>query len=192
MTQLKLEEWPIEKLIGYARNPRKNDHVVDKMVEALKEFGFRIPVVAKSDGTVVDGHLRLKAAHKIGLKTVPVVLADELTDAQVKAFRILANRSVNWAEWDQDLLKLEFEELKAEGFNLDLTGFSLDEVNASLNPAPAGNKGNGDPDDIPEPPKEAKVKRGELWLLGAFFECEKCHKTYEYEVGKTMKECPCG
>ena len=70
------------------------------MASAIKEFGFRIPIVAKSDGGVVDGHLRLKAARKLGLADVPVALADELTDTQIKAFRLLANRSASWAEWD--------------------------------------------------------------------------------------------
>jgi ParB-like chromosome segregation protein Spo0J len=87
-----------EDLIEYARNPRKNDAVVDRMVGCIKEFGFRIPIVAKSDGSVVDGHLRLKAARKLGIMEVPVVIADDLTDAQIKAFRLIANQSANWAE----------------------------------------------------------------------------------------------
>lgn len=128
MSKLKVEQWPIEKLIPYARNPRKNDAQVDRMVSAIKEFGFRIPVVAKSDGSVVDGHLRLKAAQKLGLKEVPVALADELTDAQVKAFRLLANKSANWAEWDDELLKLELEELKGLDYDLQLTGFDMGEL----------------------------------------------------------------
>jgi len=61
------ETWPIERCIGYARNPRKNDHAVDRVASAIREFGFRVPIVAKSDGTVVDGHLRLKAAAKLSL-----------------------------------------------------------------------------------------------------------------------------
>jgi hypothetical protein len=70
----------------------------------------------------------LKAAQKLGLKEVPVALADELTDAQVKAFRILANKSANWAEWDTDLLKLELEELQELDINLELTGFDAEEL----------------------------------------------------------------
>ena len=124
---LKFEEWNIDRLIPYARNPRKNDEQVDRMCGAIREFGFRIPIVVKSDGTVVDGHLRLKAAKKLGLETVPVVLADDLTDTQIKAFRLLANQSANWAEWDNDLLKLELEDLSFAGFDINLTGFdSLD------------------------------------------------------------------
>lgn len=120
---LTVKDWPIEKLVDYARNPRKNDEQVPKMVAAIREFGFRIPIVAKSDGTVVDGHLRLKAARAMGMDTVPVALADELTETQVKAFRLLANQSANWAEWDNDLLKLEIEDLKLDGFDIDLIGF---------------------------------------------------------------------
>ena len=125
---LKVEMWPIERCIPYCRNPRKNDEVVDKMVSAIKEFGFRIPIVAKSDGSVVDGHLRLKAAQKLGMTEVPVALADELTDAQVKAFRLLANKSANWAEWDDDLLRLELTELHDMDFDLELTGFNASEL----------------------------------------------------------------
>lgn len=125
---LKVEEWPIDRLVPYARNPRKNDAVVAKMVSAIREFGFRIPIVAKSDGSIVDGHLRYKAAQEMGLQTVPVALADELTETQVKAFRLLANRSANWAEWDDDLLKLELEELRAEDFPIEMIGFEPEEL----------------------------------------------------------------
>lgn len=125
---LTVEQWPIDKLIPYARNPRKNDEQVDRMVSAIKEFGFRIPIVARSDGSVVDGHLRLKAARKLGLTEVPVALADELTPSQVKAFRLLANQSANWAEWDTELLKLELEELQAEDFPIDMIGFEPEEI----------------------------------------------------------------
>lgn len=123
---LNVEQWPIERLIPYARNPRKNDAQVDRMCAAIREFGFRIPIVAKSDGTVVDGHLRLKAAQKLSLKDVPVALADELSDVQVKAFRLLANQSANWAEWDNELLALELEELKLADFDTDLIGFEAE------------------------------------------------------------------
>ena len=127
---MKTETWPLERLIDYARNPRKNDHAVDRVAAAIKEFGFRVPIVAKSDGLVVDGHLRLKAARKLGLVEVPVVLADDLTDAQVKAFRISVNRMAELAEWDSELLALELGELGELGFDLDLTGFSEGEIAA--------------------------------------------------------------
>lgn len=161
---LKTEFWPIERLVPYARNPRKNDEQVERMVAAIREFGFRIPVVAKSDGTVVDGHLRLKAARKLGLTEVPVALADELTDAQVKAFRLLANRSANWAAWDEDLLALELEELQAMAFDVNLTGFDAGEIDSLL--AKPTTDGLTDPDEVPETPAEPVSKPGDVWILG--------------------------
>ena len=120
---LQHETWPIDKLIEYARNPRKNDHAVDRVAAAIREFGFRVPVVAKSDGTVVDGHLRLKAAKKLGLTEVPVVLADDMTDLQIKAFRLSVNKMAELAEWDDELLALELGELNAADFDMALIGF---------------------------------------------------------------------
>ena len=123
MNNQELEHWPLDKFIEYARNPRKNDHAVDRVASMIKEFGFRVPIVATSDGGVVDGHLRLKAARKLKLKTVPVLLADDMSEAQIKAFRISVNRSSELAQWDDELLALEIDELKALDFDLELTGF---------------------------------------------------------------------
>lgn len=121
----KIEQWEIGRLIPYARNPRKNDHAVDKIASAIREFGFKVPIIAKSNGDVVDGHLRLKAAQKLGMDTVPVVIADDLTDAQVKAFRLSVNKMAELAEWDEELLRVEFAELTDLGFDLALTGFEV-------------------------------------------------------------------
>src|ERR1700722_8268805 len=98
----RIESWPIDRLIAYERNPRKNDAAVDRMMASIREYGFKIPVLARSDGEVVDGHLRLKAAKKLGITEVPVILCDEWTEAQVKAFRLMVNRSVTWADWDEE------------------------------------------------------------------------------------------
>lgn len=157
---------PVNSLTAYARNPRKNDAVVDKMKASIREFGFRIPIVATSDGTVVDGHLRLKASKELGLTEVPVIPADDLSEAQIKAFRLLANQSANWAEWDDDLLKLEFEELKDMDFNLELTGFDLEAIEKFLHEV--------DPDEMSEhqddlhglETEQTVSKAGAIWLLG--------------------------
>src|SRR5262244_2418586 len=106
------QTWQIDRLVFYTRNPRKNDAAVDRMCGSIREFGFKIPVLARSDGEVVDGHLRLKAARKLGITEVPVILCYEWTEAQVKAFRLMVNRSVTWADWDTDLLTQEFADLK--------------------------------------------------------------------------------
>ena len=164
-SELNLQHWPTDKLIDYARNPRKNDHAVDQMASVITEFGFRIPVVAKSTGELVDGHLRLKAARKLGLASVPVVLADDLTPAQIKAFRLLANRSATWAEWDDELLGLELTELQDAGFNLGLTGFTEDEWN-ELIAGDGDDDGLTDDDAVPDVTADAVTKPGDIWLLG--------------------------
>src|SRR5450432_4520431 len=127
-----IQTWPIDNLVFYARNPRKNDSAVDRMCSSIREFGFKIPVLARSDGEVVDGHLRLKAAKKLGIAEVPVLLCDEWTAAQVKAFRLMVNRSVTWAAWDDELLALELQELNEADFDLSLTGFDDTELTRLL------------------------------------------------------------
>ena len=160
-----LEYWPLEKFIPYARNPRKNDQAVEQIAAAIKEFGFRVPVVAKSDGTIVDGHLRLKAAQRLKMQIVPVINADDMTEAQIKAFRISVNRMAELAEWDMDLLKLELEELKDMDFDLTLTGLEDDTITGLLNSI-EGNDGIADPDEVPETPAEPITKPGDLYILG--------------------------
>jgi hypothetical protein len=123
---LEIGQWPIGKLVEYANNPRDHDSAVDKMAATIREFGFKVPIVATSKGEVVDGHLRLKAARSLGLKTVPVVLADDLSEAQIKAFRLSVNESTNWAHWNPEKLELELTQLKA--MNFDLEPFGLDAI----------------------------------------------------------------
>ena len=171
-TALQLENWPIGRLIEYDRNPRKNDDVVDRMARAIVEFGFRIPIVARSDGLVVDGHLRLKAARLLGLATVPVVLADELSETQIRAFRLLANQSANWAEWDEARLSAELQELLADDYDLSHVGFSDGELDKILAFVPEGDGEDGGaggsvpPVTIPEPPRNPASRTGDLWILG--------------------------
>lgn len=125
---LQLETWPIDRCIEYARNPRKHDHAVDKIAGAIREFGFRVPIIAKSDGTVVDGHLRLKAAKKLRLDEVPVILADDLSETQIRAFRISVNKIAELADWDNELLRLEIHALDEADFDLVNLGFSGSEL----------------------------------------------------------------
>ncbi len=160
-----IELWPIEKLIFYARNPRKNDAAVDRMMASIREFGFKIPVLARSNGEVVDGHLRLKAARKLGIVEVPVILCDEWTEAQVKAFRLMVNRSVAWADWDEDLLSLELIDLKGLDFDIGLTGFDDEELARLLADQDLA-AGPCDEDATPSLPQSAISALGDLWLLG--------------------------
>ena len=166
LSDLKLEHWPTSRLIPYARNPRKNDHAVDQMASAIREFGFRLPIVAKSTGEICDGHLRYKAALHLGLEQVPVILADDLTETQLKAFRILVNRSATWADWDEDLLRLELEELKLDDFDLALTGFDADELLEIMAGEETTTEGNTDEDAAPEVPVNPVSKPGDVWIMG--------------------------
>src|SRR6266481_2373912 len=157
--QTEIQTWNIDRLVPYARNPRKNDAAVDRMCGSIREFGFKIPVLARSDGEVVDGHLRLKAARKLRITEVPVILCDEWSEAQVKAFRLMVNRSVAWAAWDEELLALELQELNTSDFDLSLTGFDPKEIDDLLLVQ------DDDQADIAPPLPENPVSRpGDLWL----------------------------
>src|ERR1700723_1012840 len=130
-----IEQWLIERLLEYPRNPRKNDSGVDRMCGSIREFGFKIPCLVRSDGEVIDGHLRLKAARKLGIADIPVILCDEWSPAQVKAFRLMVNRSATWAEWDEELLTIELQELSEADYDLGLTGFDPRELEDLLRSA---------------------------------------------------------
>ena len=96
-----------EDLIPYVNNPRNNENAVDKVASSIAEFGFKNPIVIDKNNIVINGHTRLLASKKLGLKEVPVIVADDLTEAQVKAFRIADNKTSEYAEWKEELLKLE-------------------------------------------------------------------------------------
>ncbi|MFN7994891.1 MAG: DNA modification methylase [Bryobacteraceae bacterium] len=156
-----IETWPIDRLVFYARNPRKNDAAVDRMCGSIREFGFKVPVLARSDGEVIDGHLRLKAARKLGITEIPVILCDEWSESQVKAFRLLVNRSVTWASWDEELLSLELQELNAADFDLSLSGFDPGEIDGLL-AIPDEERANA----VPDLPANPVSRTGDLWICG--------------------------
>lgn len=163
MSSLHIEMWPVSRLIPYAGNPRQNDHAVDRMVAVIREFGFRVPLVVRSNGELVDGHLRLKAAIVLGMTDVPVILADDMTPEQVRAFRLMVNRSATWATWDDGLLLKEIQALMDAEYNLTFTGFDQHELDKLLIEIAAT---EGDPNAVPDVPEAPVVREGELWLLG--------------------------
>lgn len=156
--QMHVAEWELSRLVPYERNPRLNDPHVDKMVASIREYGFRIPIIATSDGQIVDGHLRYKAALVMGLEAVPVIMAEGLTDAQVTAFRIMANKSVEWSRWDDELLRLELSTLEELGSDLLQTGFSDEELRKLL---------DADLGSVPEHGDGEKIKK-------TMHQCPKC------------------
>ena len=122
---MKVEEMKLSDLKPYEKNPRKNDRAVEPVANSIKEFGFRVPLVIDKDNVIVTGHTRYKAAKKLGLKTVPCIKADDLSDEQIKAFRLADNKVGEISEWDTELLDLECEELLANSdIDLELFGFT--------------------------------------------------------------------
>jgi DNA modification methylase len=159
LTEITVRYWNMSRLVPYERNPCQNNHAVERMASAIRDYGFKIPILARSDGEIIDGHLRLKAAHSLGLEQVPVIVCDDWSPAQVKAFRILVNQSGNWADWDENLLTLELLDLKDAGFDLQSTGFSIPELNHFL-------YGSDDSalDICPELPAHPVSRLGDLWI----------------------------
>ena len=119
---MEIHEKSIADLHPYGRNPRKNDKAVEYVANSIKEFGFKVPMVIKQDGEIVCGHTRYKAAQKLGLQTVPCVIADDLTEEQIRAFRLADNKVGELAEWDTAMIGAEMLEIK----DLDMALFSFD------------------------------------------------------------------
>jgi len=160
MEKIKIEYIPINEIIPYSKNPRKNEKTVDIVAKSIKEFGFKNPIILDKNNEIVAGHTRLKAAIKLGLTEVPIIWADDLTESQVKAYRIMDNKSMEYAEWDFELLKTELIELRDLNFDLDLTGLHEVELDKLI------------PDNLEEPelPDVTKpkynVKLGDIYQLG--------------------------
>ena len=145
----------VGSIAPYGKNPRKNDEAVKYVAESIKQFGFKVPIVIDKNSIIVAGHTRWKAAKKLGLKEVPCIVADDLTDEQIKAFRLADNKVAEKAEWDFDLLSIEMDEL----LDFDMTVFGFEEM----------------PEDEPEVveddfdgelPEEPKSKLGDIYQLG--------------------------
>jgi DNA modification methylase len=161
-----IENWPIDRPTPYPRNARKlSPEAIEKVAASLQEFGWRQPIVVDCKGVVICGHTRLLAARSLGATTVPVHVAAELTPAQVKAYRLMDNRSHEETSWETVLLGGELFDLKGLDFDLRLTGFNPGEIDgylAALDITP----GLTDEDAVPEIPERPVTVAGDLWLLG--------------------------
>ncbi len=158
MSKLKIVYKHVDEIIPYVNNPRKiSQNAIDKVASSIKNFGFKVPIIIDKDNEIVAGHNRMLAAKKLGMEEVPCIVADDLTEAQIKAFRIADNRTAEFAEWDFELLEIELE-----GLDDEFTGFDMKELDDMF------------PDDTEvieddfdeEPPEEPISKRGDIWLLG--------------------------
>ena len=129
MNKLEITYKNIDEIIPYENNPRKNDEAVQYVANSIKEFGFKVPIIIDKDGVIVAGHTRYKAANELGLKEVPVILADDLTEDQIKAFRIADNKVGEKAGWDLDKLKLELDDINLD---IDMTEFGFGDFELSM------------------------------------------------------------
>lgn len=160
----KLKTVPTKDLIPYARNSRTHsDAQVSKIAASIREFGFLNPIIVDGKNGIIAGHGRVMAAQKLGLADVPVIEAAHLTDAQKRAYVIADNRLALDAGWDNEMLKIELQDLDLAGFDLGLTGFDLDELTDLL---AEPTEGLTDEDDVPEVPAIPLTVEGDVWLLG--------------------------
>lgn len=119
---MQIVEKKLNDIKPYSRNPRLNDDAVDSVAASIQEFGFKVPIVIDKNGVIVAGHTRFKAAQKLGLKTVPCIEANDLSDEQIKAFRLADNKAGEMALWDEGLLELELFDIQ----NIDMSQFGFD------------------------------------------------------------------
>lgn len=151
------------KLTPYENNPRDNDASVPRVKASIQEFGFKQPIVATSDGTIIAGHTRLKAALELGLKEVPVIVADDLTDEQARAYRLADNKAGEASEWILPSLQMELDSIEG----IDMTQFGFEVPEPDLGDSFGTGMGDGSGDEIPEADEvEPTVRRGQIWILG--------------------------
>jgi len=166
MNKPKIESRDIDKLIPYINNSRKHsDEQVAQIAASIKEFGWTNPILVDGDNGLIAGHGRLLAARKLGMNTVPVIELAYLTETQKKALIIADNKLALNADWDNELLMLELQQLNSDDFDLSLLGFDVNELDALLNPI-TGTTGLTDEDDVPDVPDEPKTKLGDIYILG--------------------------
>lgn len=116
------------ELIPYSNNPRNNDEAVDAVAKSIKEFGFKVPIIIDKNNVIVAGHTRLKAAGKLKMEKVPCILADDLTEEQIKAFRLADNKVGELATWDMERLEAELDELDDMDLDFEMSDFGFSEI----------------------------------------------------------------
>ena len=155
---MKIIDTPLEQLKPYENNPRHNENAIDAVANSIKEFGFKVPLVIDKDGVIVAGHTRYEAAKKLGITTLPCIVADDLTPEQVKAFRLADNKTSELAEWDMDKLDIELGEIP----DIDMSAFGFDIEIDDMDEATEVKE-----DEAPEVKDvEPKAKLGDIYQLG--------------------------
>ena len=150
---MQIEYMDVKELIPYVNNPRRNDAAVEKVAESIRVFGFRVPITLDKNRVIVTGHTRLKAAIRLGMEKVPVIILDDMTEDQVKAFRLVDNKTSEYAEWDFDALAIELHEIQ-----MDLGAFDFE--------LPGAAESVEEDDFKVELPKKPITKLGDIYQLG--------------------------
>ena len=154
---MNIVEKKVAELIPYENNPRINENAVGAVAESIREFGFKVPIVVDKNNVIVCGHTRVSAAEQLGLKTVPCVVADDLTEEQIRAFRLADNKTAELATWDEEKLLAELEAVK----DIDMASFGFEDLEVEMTEYKA------EEDNFePELPEEPKTKRGDIYELG--------------------------
>ncbi len=153
---MEIQNINIKDITPYEKNPRKNEAAVAPVMESIKEFGFKSPIIVDKDMVIINGHTRFKAAKRLQMETVPVIIATDLTPEQVKAFRLADNKTAEFAEWDFDLLDGELKDI----LNMDMSVFGFDEIESDEDREPQ------EDDYDPAVPATPKSKPGDIYQLG--------------------------
>lgn len=156
MTQLKIIYKDISDLEPYANNPRLNEDAVQYVAESIRQFGMKVPVVIDRNNIIVAGHTRIKACQKLGIRDIPCIIADDLTEDQVNAFRLADNKTAEFSDWDYDALGIEMENI-----TMDLEPFGFDANIGEEEITPIEEDDYEEPEDL-----EPVVKLGEIWRCG--------------------------
>ncbi len=163
---LRAEYWPVEKLVPYARNPRKHsEEQINQIAASIVEVGFLNPILIDASANVLAGHGRLMAAKKLGWPKVPVVIFDHLTEAQKHFYIIADNQLALNAEWEKEDLNFLLDKIAGEGTDLSLLGFTDEEL-AEIRFYEEETEGNTDDNAVPEAPTEPETKPGDIYVLG--------------------------
>lgn len=161
MKEMKIEYKKTDDIIPYENNPRKNDEAVDYVANSIKEFGFKVPIIVDKENVIVTGHTRYKASKKLGLEEVPVIYADDLTEEQIKAFRIADNKVAEFSTWDLDKLELELEDI-----NFDMSEFGIEDLEVDV---------EENSDEVSEPNFNYKEQYGVIVMCKSEEEQEKVY-----------------
>jgi DNA modification methylase len=167
LRDLTIERWSLDRLIPYIRNARTHsDEQVAQVAASILEFGWTNPILASGDGVIIAGHARLAAARKLGMTEVPVIVLDHLNENQRRALILADNRLALSAGWDDEMLRLELESLKEDGFDLDVMGFTDKELDQIFTEPERTNGGLTDEDAVPEQQAKVVTVLGDVWVLG--------------------------